>query len=310
VHGDVEPAGRRRRSAGAGRRLGPGPRSGRPCSRACGVGPAPHHAGGEGRGSGRPYACCTCSPSAVWVPSSSGQAPGRRRAAASRAGRHVPLAQVQGRGGRPCTNSRSATRSVSPGECPRTAGRRRCGGAPAGAAVAGLVAATRSAGARLPRAHGSGRCLGGGGRCGCAGETSFPCRANTRRRATGGLPPVRPGRATRARWCGSGCSPPTSGRPGSRRSRARAREVGDAGLDDLGGVVRAPPSVTAISTPVSRLVHVTCMVPSARGAGVPHGVADQLADHEAGVVAGLVGRSEAAHPLHQLVFGRLRRSRG
>ena len=56
------------------------------------------------------------------------------------------------------------------------------------------------------------------------------------------------------------------------------------------GVVRAPPSVTAMSTPLVAGLPGDAHGAVGERAGVAHGVADQLADHEAGVVAGLVAR--------------------
>ena len=192
------------------------------------------------------------------------------------------------------------------------------GRCPGGAAVAGLVAPTRAARAGLARTDGS-RLLR---RRLCAAASVrlrwrdfFPMRRTLggREGAWSGRrwPPGRSrrGRAGRARWCGSGCSPPTSGQPGSRRSRAPPGEVGDAGLDALGcgqGAAVGDGDVDGGVDGGPRDAHGAV----GERTGVAHRVADQLADHEAGVVTGLVAGAERAHPVHELPGGRRSRSRG
>ena len=238
---------------------------------------------------GSPYACWTWRPSQT-VPSSrtrAGAAPGSseqsctvRSPSTQRAAAPSPPARTRaGRRGRP---RRAAPRTAAPRR--RAGRRRRCRGRPCsddpsrtGRAGAGrrLRLAASAAGAASVRLR---------------WRDFFPMQRTLGGVAVDRARPVRPGRAGRARWCGSGWSRPTSARPGSPRSRGRGRRgrrrpasthlgsgqgaaVGDGDVEP--GVARRPGDLHGAV---------------GERTGVTDGVADQLADHQAGVVAGLVAR--------------------
>ena len=99
----------------------------------------------------------------------------------------------------------------------------------------------------------------------------------------------------------AGLDPPARGQ-GLHDGEAATGEVGDAGIHLLGRGQRTAVGdrdVEAGGACVPGDVHGAV----GEGTGVTHGVADELADHEAGVVAVVVVGVELAHPLHELLAG-------
>ena len=183
------------------------------------------------------------------------------------------------------------------------------------AAVAGLVAAPRAARAGLARAD----ALPAG--VGSAVATSvrwrwrdfFPmARTLVAARQRDGS--ARRGsdqrRAGRARWCGSGCSPPTSGRRASRRSpRPRPARSETPASTTLGGGQGAAVGDGDVDA-ASLDVHATCMVPSASGRAWRTALPTSSLTHQPGVVAGLVADAEAVASTPRAAGGRRAHSPG